>query len=532
MTAAKKKCSRRLPQLVVALLIALVALGNVRIVHRLRVVEGDAPTETTQNNNGEWVVLLDNSNDKKQRFSRVKAALQKLESDSVLTTKFTQRQRVLDKGYPVQWSPCVLERILRHGRRLRVTVVGGSMAARAGQQCSSTATNNNNPLEGRYSDLLEQRFRNKDAAFEMKVQNVAQGATTSVLSALQLDTLIIPEQTDVIIWDHAPNDSPLWEEMNRGGTEEEIRKLDFWLTRVRLLYAQNGKPPPPLILLHWWPPEWFKQKNGMLVDLDSHTRDHVGALIQSYRTAGWEIAVVDVGAPIEVTPSLQKHHRMLHDDPVHPSCLMTNFVADMLQHAFYSNWPSSGSCPLPTSKTAASITNSWPPHKSIAWYDRDQALWTDLFHENAKIASLNSWEPKVRLSSLQIGHRQEIATTWPTVTWEQTDELRADRKNGFVLPACDKGNRTVQILNEPDMKWLGVSLLRGNKLIVNDLLVDVPAREPKDDPYAWPHHHLSRWIRLPDHVPKSDSYNVSMCCNWKKGTSFFQFLIAVSLPEQ
>ena len=61
----------------------------------------------------------------------------------------------------------------------------------------------------------------------MEIRNMAQGGTTTYIASLLMDEWMDVHQTDLIIWEFLVND-----DADGGGEEEQVRKLDLWLTRV------------------------------------------------------------------------------------------------------------------------------------------------------------------------------------------------------------------------------------------------------------------------------------------------------------
>jgi hypothetical protein len=160
-----------------------------------------------------------------QRSFMAQSALTYMKTNNHLTTEFSNRKQVLQKGFPRQWNPCVLERIFQQRDeaaaaasipKLTIALVGGSTAARPGNHCQKNS-------QGRYSDMLQNkldqvmlRYSNKNnnntaddndsnisslPTMKMIVENLAQGATITVDNAIVMDQFFVPGQTDVIVWD-------------------------------------------------------------------------------------------------------------------------------------------------------------------------------------------------------------------------------------------------------------------------------------------------------------------------------------------
>lgn len=132
-----------------------------------------------------------------------------------------------------------------------VVVLGGSSASRPADSCESLADptshtrsytiHPNDPASGRYSNLLQQGLRAD--GFYTNVQNMAQGSTTSIWSAVMIDQLLPPEEVDLIVWDHAINDHAHSLMATPGGPHE---MLHFFLTRLRVIYQSRQQSIPPI----------------------------------------------------------------------------------------------------------------------------------------------------------------------------------------------------------------------------------------------------------------------------------------------
>ncbi|CAB9531758.1 expressed unknown protein [Seminavis robusta] len=334
--------------------------------------------------------------------------LQHTVDQGLLTTELSQREFVLANGFPSQWQwpPCLLDGILQAKKtttsELNVAILGGSTSARAAYNCDKY--NVGNPVEGRYSNILQQlvraqenKLQQEESAFRINFQNLAQGSTNSLYSAMHMDTLLLPNETDVVIWDHGPDDDQILTKHNFGGEAEELRRLEFWFTRLKALYGQAGKPPPPIIVLRWWRRTWWSRKTHGPT-LDSNQMDYLGPLFSHLQGLGFDIAVVNVGAAIPWTSRFRskESHRLVSDDGLHPSCSGATFAAQMLEHLLYSNW-GNGTESCGGALPSRTIVKQPMKHNNnnVSWSPQDQLLWEDLFREDAKLGSINSWEPKL-----------------------------------------------------------------------------------------------------------------------------------------
>ena len=168
---------------------------------------------------------------------------------------------------------------------------------------------------------------------------------------------------------------------HHGDLAEQTRKLDFWLTCVKR-HFQAAKLPPPAILLNYL---WTFNANGIAKkgwSIDVKPMTYAGELIDAYRDIGWDIAAVHVGAAVNIT-RLKKQTTELFDDMHHPSCTGVKFIADLLQHVFYSN--------LATQCTANSFPKRWerhtttnsliPPHATLTGNIINSTRWTQLWRD-------------------------------------------------------------------------------------------------------------------------------------------------------
>mmetsp|Transcript_2701 Transcript_2701/g.5688 ORF Transcript_2701/g.5688 Transcript_2701/m.5688 type:complete len:733 (-) Transcript_2701:1666-3864(-) len=279
------------------------------------------------------------------------------------------------------------------------TIMGGSCSAHAGAGCPFNTKAN--PLGGRYSNQLdywhhkeeeaeEQQPHDDDNLFKLHIRNMGQGATTSDFNALFLDHFLdanhrrtttaapLPNHRndgEFLVWEFGVNDIA-----GDIPTEEQVRKLDFWLKRVHSYYLQQGRRVPPIIFVHIWPYQtgrrmlaeanaisgrynsttlWSRRPDPQQLWPETTTpMDRVGALLREYQSQGWDIGLLDVGSVINVTQvlwmSAARHMMMdgdgdsgnnhpisfpfeLFADNTHPSCMGNGLIADLLQYFLYSN---------------------------------------------------------------------------------------------------------------------------------------------------------------------------------------------------
>jgi len=355
-----------------------------------------------------------------------------------------------------------------------------------------------------------------------------------------------------------------------GGEPEQVRILDFWLRRVKSLYAQVGRNPPAILLLHLW---GYGAKNKLInpqgpETLDRQPRRYIGPLVDSYRVLGWDIAMVNVGAIINATairsgPSPLNSSRFVVDDTNHPSCRASHVISDILQHAFYTNL-ASPKCTVPELKKNPNYGNNQsrtpselevPEPKFIVpqRLDNFRALWKDLFRRDVRIGSLSSWEPRVHnITTLKgfSGHNSwESISTWPTILRGNADPHRSDREYVFRLPLCPNTNnasvadpnRLVIRLKDPDLKWIGLNLQgRDRNIYVNNVQITETAKVFAKD-WCYGSTHISHWIAIGSHgsdrnttfVEAAEEYEISFCRSSQSPSPMplLAFFIGVSFPE-
>jgi len=340
------------------------------------------------------------------------------------------------------------------------------------------------------------------------------------------------------------------------------------LTRVKALYSQAGKPPPLLLINFLWGLRAGRKfANSSQTSVDRKPLQYTGALIDSYRDLGWEIAVVNVGASVNAT-ILKSDPRLLWDDDHHPSCKGANLIADMLHYVFTSNstrcdhfavnsnaMDSSASLRKATTWNLQSQTQSLVPlHKDVlgiidpSWND----LWTDLFQESARIGSLTPREPRVEnVTLLQVAHYPDKIWNLPKRIIAKTYPSREDRKYAYIIPSCTNTDTPQEpthldlTLREPDLKWLGMGLLDDEgryfekndhfdiQIRINNILIKVaPSRKWNSSGV------FILWIHLmKQQVPRANTYRITLCTQQQSRqqqramTAYLEYLIGVSIPS-
>ncbi|CAB9522713.1 expressed unknown protein [Seminavis robusta] len=501
------------------------------------------------------------------RQVQAKAALQRMKDQGTLTALVSSRDHVLKHGFPIRWDDCVLDHLYQEQRAFDVVVLGGaSGTARhytsCQQQKHTTTQRKPRPTKRRpvYKSLLQQKFHQVNTAPQLNVRVFHRGRPDdSVANTLLLDELVHPLTTNVLVWEDVLVEASDTTEDSRQKELEQARRLDFWLTRIHALYDQAGKRPPPILINYLWDVETVKrvkqtppvtlppgiqqqrrqQQHTSLVD--RKPLQYTQKLIDSYRSLGWNIAVMNVGAVI-------KDHRLLLDDNDHPSCQASNLMAEMIQHAFYSNLAADRNC---TSDTHSPLHHDWrhhgetqsivPPHPNVLGdviTTRWETLWRDLFREDAVIGSLTAWEPRIH-NRTNLKMAPQGRTKWPMTVQKNEPKHRDpsvgddtdDLKNqAFWVPRCGFGSSDFKItINDPNLKWLGLGIEGKDhfKLLINGVHTKHTAT-PRA-PWSFQPVHITQWVPVLEHVAQSSQYEISICRDHPTRGSLHHF-VGVSVP--
>lgn len=382
------------------------------------------------------------------------------------------------------------------------------------------------PFGGRYSNLLQEHLQNDwDGTIDWHVTNMAQGAEVSAQGALFFDSTIDKDRTDVIVWDYSINDSS-----NQGGTQEEVRKLDFWLTRLRQYY--DDTPPPPIVLTYLWPHRaGIRLSRGLIDTLDKQPLTYLGDLLDAYRGLGWDIALVNLGAAVDV-PALQRNFRLLFDDSAHPGCGGTQLLADMLQYTLLHNLAQD--CPSNLLGQRGELLPSLPTPPETPWPDLTTTLpdlWVDLFDSRAVIGSFSAWVPRVENGHSNLNwtihdyiHPNDNTSSWPLETLDMhTQASREDKKYGYRLTRCSENQPLTITLHEaPDLKWLGLAL-RGSggiRLEINRQPIH-NLRDHQVQKWDYGQQFLTHWIPILENIQQSPNTNATNA-NTTATTTFYE----------
>lgn len=397
---------------------------------------------------------------------------------------------VLEHGYPMHWDSCTVPDTLfqvmqAKPRPLGITIFGGSLSARAGENCQASKDIQHGRYSNQLQDLLDSTNDTSASSRLFKVHNMAQGGVDSVWFGLHMDILLDPNRTDLLIWEFAVNDhhnsGADWG--NGANPQTHRQKLDFWFRSVHRIYRHNSSssgPPPPILLLYLW--EYgVGLRPGMHLHstqkgLQSSVFTDSWSLIQQYRDLGWNIQVVNVGASID-RQKFVSNPKLLLDDLHHPSCGGGRIIANMLQHAIYSNI---ASCNMTSAllddirnkEHQSSVLPSLPPLPVNPTTELGERLVQDHNNNNMRISSWTNWLPNTGTSSLRMGHNSTIVLEpmVQNINPAAVLETRSDRKNSYIIPLCDDddddatggrpGPLTFHLL-EPNLRWLGLDLSHG-----------------------------------------------------------------------
>lgn len=210
--------------------------------------------------------------------------------------------------------------------------------------------------------------------------------------------------------------------MTGGSKEKQAQLLDFWLTRVKHLFAnsksttmnESRRHPPPIILNFIWGFRAADDLENLASALDQNMMSYMGPVIASYLALGWDIAVIDVGPTISKISALQDNIELLFDDVHHPSCDGVKYIADMIIHSVFTNMAiqcysetyndngdgkdirdnNHDGIP-PKLWTKHNLSESIHTNGIMNTLPSINELWMDLYSEDAILASLTPWEPRL-----------------------------------------------------------------------------------------------------------------------------------------
>jgi len=383
---------------------------------------------------------------------RIKGLLQSgtfdwLELNSSATLEVLSKS--LDAGFPRKLNPRALQ---KNHNKIHAVVLGGSSSARPANKC--TMTSQEDPTEGRYSNLLELKLRAQ--GLNATIDNMAHGSTNSVWNGMVLDQLldVSDDSIDLIIWEYAIND---YAPSSRG---DEAQMLQFWLTRIESLYVRARKSPPPILLVYLWRYHIGMESDDAIMEKGagySNTNETL-AIVDQFNDNGLQIGIMNVGQII--TPSVfVKQKRQVLDDVHHPGCYGNRIIADLLQYTIYSNMllaENATECRrIPVDPTQLPSQDGTSQEPLIQLFDI-------LTSSKAVFGTYMHWEPKLPGPSISrplvTTESAELATV-KLLDFADGDRTpgRHDTKEGLLVPICGTEVSLQLTLTSPDWEWLCVA---------------------------------------------------------------------------
>lgn len=151
-------------------------------------------------------------------------------------------------------------------------------------------------------------------------------------------------------------------------------------------------------------------------------------------------------------------------------CIGTHLIANMMQHTIYSDL---SAC---TANELASTSE--PPHSEIRHINSSnlskeddpfrftgdlgtnrymKELWMDVVRNDTRIGSITHWQPSTGAWGLNLANFDKVRSH-PTQRTGKTSMTRRDRKYVFKLPRCVENKTLDLVLDEPDLRWLGIGV--------------------------------------------------------------------------
>ena len=527
------------------------------------------------------------------------AALNRLKTNetSPFSTAFSAVNSVLQHGFPLSWHSCTLQPLVSaldsyqqsnttvnnndermSSEPLHLVVLGGSSSAHSAKHCtsdhhSSTANTSasasknitKDPFSGRYSNILMEQLSNdffwmEDHSLEFDVINMAQGASDTVWNALMLDELVdaqLLHGADVLIVEYGINDA-------LGGTtklpfrtdQHLAQMMNVWLWRVWSLFHSFGRGPPPILFVYLWDADFYRPTTetnssygripGFEINKEHLLQQGIGQtswkaqrhVLQHYRSFGWSIGAINVGAIVNKI-AVAKNPGFLLDDKHHPNCDGMHLITGMIRHFMYSDLAQCTNSQQELGYNASSVhpmdIRPSDDHKTDSLASE---LVQMLLDTQVTVGSIMEWEPNVGSSSLTLGKDSEHfnASHIEPDVGTKSYPGRADRKQSFTLPPCESSNAEEGqpepvhfTILEPSLKWLGIGYHIFSPQAVDDTSQQVAIEMTlngeiillTDDPLNQNRTRLEfdevllfkDWIRLGDYVqqPAPPEYTLNFC---------------------
>jgi hypothetical protein len=500
------------------------------------------PTDAEATNKSNPNLLVDTNAEAawKRRQHDAKIALERMKARHAFetSTNMTTRETVLNVAFPVNWDPCTLQRIFEAKIQksdttpLQIVIHGGSISARPASRC-----NKQDPITCRIGNLLERNLnqeskillaeeestdnittpatKTKDnqagESLSFEVVNMAQGGMTTGWFGLSMDELVDPTRTDVLVWEFCVNDFQ---------SPNKARIFAFWLARIEALLQRR----PPIIFVCVWP---FHAGDANGHNSIPENAENLGQMmnesqpfVEAQKAKGWNIQAIDVGSTIDrnvvaADPSL------LFDDFHHPNTFGVNLVADMLEHAIFSDVATCGSdihAMTDNLRSASNQENVLSVIKESTYEDFDdyhdvwiKDLWRLFVRPDVRMGSVTAWEPKaVATTGLNLENRAQVMKYDVVLLANNGHQEagRTDRKNVYILPLCNSGESLKFILLEPDLEWLGLIVIpTAIETTINDVIVEFNKIGPK----KWDFPGSLSLLHLSGAVPVSARYELCIC---------------------
>ena len=281
---------------------------------------------------------------------------------------------------------------------------------------------------------LEESF---PQAGPIQTHNHAAGAVSTSWSAVQMESALDMNGTDILVWEYAINDNG----SGSHGSDTLEAMMDLWLHRVASASAALPNKPA-VVLLYLWnrippgapPGAPFPLSKAW----DSHER-----VIEHYAAQGMDISVLQVAGGIG-----GPHAKSAVRDGIHPTCNATTFIADIMRRHLLTQLKSAAarhhrgstteapSCSL--SRAADALVQRLPQAQRYTSGDRilDAIASSPTIKVVSEWLPRNSWPPlKDHLVALRAGLPRGL---WAPTMMAGTKSIRGrlDEKRGFRLRTC------------------------------------------------------------------------------------------------
>ena len=276
---------------------------------------------------------------------------------------------------------------------------------------------------------LQQSF---PSAGPIQTHNHGMGAVSTSWSAVQLESALDMNNTDILFWEYAINDP------SNGSTLEAM--MDLWLQRVASASAALPNKPA-VVLLYLWnriPPRAPPSSQFPLSKVwDSHKR-----VIKHYADQGMDISVLQVAGGIG-----GPHAKRAVHDGIHPTCNATMFIADIMRRHVLTQLKSAAArhhggddaeAPCSLSPAAAPMQRLGQAQRYTAG---DRILDAIASSSTIKLVSewlpRNLWPPLKDHLAADKGNPRRPSWAPTMMAGTASKRGRLDEKRGFRLQPCD-----------------------------------------------------------------------------------------------